>query len=235
MITSLMEQKAEYVRQQLCLKEQIDTVHTIKAEEIRQVAGVDLAYWKEEDGEEYAVCCIVVLDYASREVVEKRYCMDRVAVPYIPGCLAFRELPLFFQAKELLENDPDLYVFDGNGYLHPRNMGIATHAGILLDKPSIGIAKTYYKIADTDFIMPENRAFAYENIVLDGEVSGRAVRTQKDVKPIFLSIGNKIQLDTAMEIVRHLTTKESHIPLPTRLADWMTHEVRREVISCKKN
>ena len=224
-----IEQTREYyIRQQLCLKEQIDTIHTIKIEEIQRIAGVDLAYWNTEDGKEYAVCCIVVLDYKTREVVERRYYVDEVSVPYIPGCLAFRELPLFFQAKELLEEEPDLYVFDGNGHLHPRNMGIATHAGILLKKPSIGIAKTYYKVENVDFTMPENEVFAYENIMVKGVVYGRAVRTQKNVKPIFLSVGNKIRLEEAMEIVRHMVTKESHIPLPTRLADLMTHEIRSE-------
>ena len=128
----------------------------------------------------------------------------------------------------MLEEEPDLYVFDGNGYLHPRNMGIATHAGILLKKPSIGIAKTYYKVENVDFTMPENEVFAYENIMVKGVVYGRAVRTQKNVKPIFLSVGNKIRLEEAMEIVRHMVTKESHIPLPTRLADLMTHEIRSE-------
>ena len=76
--------------------------------------------------------------------------------------------------------------------------------------------------------MPENEVFAYENIMVKGVVYGRAVRTQKNVKPIFLSVGNKIRLEEAMEIVRHMVTKESHIPLPTRLADLMTHEIRSE-------
>ena len=95
-----IEQTREYyIRQQLCLKEQIDTIHTIKIEEIQRIAGVDLAYWNTEDGKEYAVCCIVVLDYKTREVVERRYYVDEVSVPYIPGCLAFRELPLFFRQR----------------------------------------------------------------------------------------------------------------------------------------
>ena len=119
----------------------------IELSAIKTVAGVDLAYWKREEME-YAVCCIVVLDYQSHKVLEEKEYMDVVKVPYVPGCLAFRELPLFLGANRMLEHEPDVYFFDGNGYLHPRHMGLATHAGILLDKPTIGIAKSYYKIGE---------------------------------------------------------------------------------------
>lgn len=194
---------------------------------IMYVAGVDLAYWQVQDIE-YAVCCIVVIDYNTLQVVESRYCVDSVNVQYIPGCLAFREIPLFLKTRQLLNIRPDIYIFDGNGYLHPRHMGIATHAGIITDTPSIGVAKTYFKVNNTDFINPRNEKFAFENIVINGVVYGRALRTHVNVKPIFLSVGNKIDLDTATIITEHLVTKESHIPLPTRLADIMTHEVRKE-------
>ncbi len=219
-----------YIARQLELKKQIDFEHIIQMEEIKLLAGVDLAYWKKEDIE-YAVCCIVVIDYFTKEVVEKKYCVDSITVPYIPGCLAFREIPLFLKTKELIQEIPDVYIFDGNGYLHPRHMGIATHAGILLDKPTIGIAKTYYKIEDVEYLMPKNTAFAFEDIIIQDQVYGRVVRTHPDVKPIFLSVGNRIDLDTAMKIVKSMTTKESHIPLPTRLADIMTHEIRKRKAS----
>ena len=95
----------------------------------KYIAGVDLAYW--EQGEtEYAVCCIVVLDYNTKTVIEQKYFKDQVITPYIPGCLAFREIPLFLKTKELLEQQPDVYIFDGNGYLHPRHMGVGTRAGL---------------------------------------------------------------------------------------------------------
>ena len=76
--------------------------------------------------------------------------------------------------------------------------------------------------------MPTNNAFAFEDIIIEGEIYGRALRTHKNVKPIFLSIGNKIDLDTATKIAIEQVTKDSHIPLPTRLADIMTHEVRKQ-------
>lgn len=219
--------KEEYIAKQIQLKEKIDFTNLVQIEEIQLLAGVDLAYWKKGDME-YAVCCIVVLDYTSKCVVEKKYCVDRVLVPYIPGCLAFREIPLFLKTRELLLKKPDVYVFDGNGYLHPRHMGIATHAGILIHQPTIGIAKTYYKIEDVEYPMPENTAFAFQDIIVHHQVYGRVIRTHPNVKPIFLSVGNQIDLETAMCIVKEMTMKESHIPLPTRLADIMTHEIRKQ-------
>lgn len=216
-----------YITIQMQLKEKIDLENIIQINEIRLLAGIDLAYWKVEDTE-YAVCCIVVIDYNTKQIVEKKYCVDKVSVPYIPGCLAFREIPLFLKTKELLLKDPDIYIFDGNGYLHPRHMGIATHAGILIHKPTMGIAKTYYRVEDVDYLSPENIPFSFEDIVIHNQIYGRVVRTHKDVKPIFLSIGNQVDLDTAMQVVKDMTTKESHIPLPTRLADLMTHEIRKQ-------
>ena len=108
-------------------------------------------------------------------------------------------------------------------------MGLATQAGILLDKPSIGVAKSYFKVENTDYIEPENEKFAYEDIIIKNEVYGRVVRTHKNVKPIFLSIGNKIDLDAAMQVIINTTSDESHIPIPTRLADIMTHEMRKKI------
>ena len=207
------------------LSKKINRNNTINPDNVRTVAGVDLAYWKEGE-REYAVCCIVVLDYHTHKLVEQVSFMDEIKVPYIPGCLAYREIPVFLKAHEKLKNIPDVFFFDGNGYLHPRHMGLATHAGILLDVASVGIAKSYYKVGDTDFVMPDNADGAYTDIVICGEVYGRALRTHADVKPVFVSVGNKIDLDTAVRMAKELTEKESHIPMPTRLADLMTHEER---------
>ncbi len=192
---------------------------------VKTVAGVDMAYWKRQE-KEYAVCCIVVLDKQTKHVIETKHAFGEIHVPYMAGCLAFRELPLVLETSKKLEKIPDLYVFDGNGYLHPRHMGIATHASFYLNRPTIGVAKSYYKIHDVEFCMPHNEKNAYTDIVIDGEVYGRVLRTMKDVKPIFVSAGNYIDLDTATELVCNLTNKESHIPIPTRLADIETHRMR---------
>jgi len=117
---------------------------------VESVAGVDLAYWKVGD-DEYAVCCIVVLEERTKRTIESKYSFGKVEVPCIPGCLAFRELPLILETVKKLDTIPDLYMFDGNGYLHPRHMGIATHVSFYLDKPTIGVAKSYYKIDNVNF------------------------------------------------------------------------------------
>ena len=220
--------------QEWAIKEQIKLSHNIKLvnccniNEIQKIAGVDLAYWKKEN-EEYAVCCIVVLDRETKQTIESKYSFDRVKVPYIPGCLAFRELPLVLETVKKLDTIPDLYMFDGNGYLHPRHMGIATHASFYLEKPTIGVAKSYYKINDVEFSVPANEKNAYTDIVIDGEIYGRALRTVKDVRPVFISAGNYIDLDTTTKIVCDFIGKEGHIPLPTRLADIETHKMRKEL------
>lgn len=190
------------------------------------VAGVDLAYWKEQ-GKEYAVCCIVVLERETKQIIESKYSFGMVTVPYISGCLAFRELPFVLKTLKKLDVIPDLYMFDGNGYLHPRHMGIATHASFYLKKPTIGVAKSYYKIGNVEYSMPVNEKNAYTDIIINGEVYGRVLRTLKDVKPIFVSAGNYIDLDTATKVVCDFVNDESHIPLPTRLADIETHRMRK--------
>ena len=173
------------------------------------------------------------MDVPSLKVIEEKYIIRKVEVPYIPGCLAFRELPLFKEVYDLLEHEVDVIFFDGNGYLHPRHMGIATHAGILINKPTIGIAKSYYKIGNVDFVMPNEEANSYTDISINEEVYGRVLRTQDRVKPIFVSVGNRIDLATAMELTKMLITADSHIPVPTRLADLMTHRIRKEYLIIK--
>ena len=220
------EIQEEFFQQQNELCDKIEPTDKFDMDSVKLIAGVDLAYWNKGD-EEYAVCCIVVIDAETHRVIEKQHYSGKIEVPYMPGFLAFRELPLILKTVELLENDPDIFIFDGNGYLHPRHMGIATHASFYLNKPTIGIAKTYFRVdRKTDYTEPENEAGSYTDIVIDGKVYGRALRTHKDVKPIFISIGNFVSLDTACDLAMKLTDKESHIPIPTRLADLETHIAR---------
>jgi len=222
-----MSGEAEYVAIQNELKKGISLCDSFEVSALKTAAGVDLAYWK-EDEEEYAVCCIVVIDIVTHKVIEKKHFSGRIEVPYMPGFLAFRELPLVLKTVELLETKPDIYVFDGNGYLHPRHMGIATHASFYLDKPTFGVAKSYFRVDKrTDYVEPENEAGSFTDIVIDGEVYGRALRTHRDVRPIFVSVGNHISLETACQLALMLTDQDSHVPVPTRLADLETH-VERE-------
>ena len=221
-----MRSEAELAAEQNALRQKISLCDSFDVAALRTAAGVDLAYWN-SGGEEFAVCCIVVIDMNTHEILEKQHVSGKIDVPYMPGFLAFRELPLVLKTAELLQNPPDLYFFDGNGYLHPRHMGIATHASFSLGRPTVGIAKTYFRVdRKTDYTEPENEPGSYTDIVIDGEVYGRALRTQKDVKPVFVSVGNHISLDTACALAMRLTDRESHIPIPTRLADLETHIAR---------
>ncbi len=227
-IKQFLSVKNDAIEIQTKLSRKIKLINCCNVSDINKIAGVDLAYWKEKE-EEYAVCCIVVLDRDTKEMAESQYSFGRIRIPYIPGCLAFRELPLILETVQKLNITPDLYMFDGNGYLHPRHMGIATHASFYLKKPTIGVAKSYYKINGVDFDIPSNEKNAYTDIIINGEIYGRALRTVKDVKPIFISAGNYIDLDTTTKIVCEFINKESHIPLPTRLADIATHKMRKKL------
>ncbi|ABR36480.1 endonuclease V [Clostridium beijerinckii] len=202
--------------------------NSFNSKHIETCAGVDLAYWMEEE-KEYAACCIVVINYISKEVIEKVYSYGKINEPYIPGYLAFRELPLIIKAVEKLETEPNIFMFDGNGYLHFNHMGVATHASFFLNSPTIGVAKSYLKIKGSDFEMPKDEVGAYSDIVIDNEVYGRALRSRKNTKPIFISCGNYIDLDTSTDIILNLLSMDSRIPIPTRLADLETHIVRQKL------
>ncbi|WP_394548367.1 endonuclease V [Priestia aryabhattai] len=224
--TFTMQTKEECRTLQQKLKAQIVLTSRVKMTHIHNCAGVDVAYW-EENGISYGACSIVVVDYQTKNVVEKVHSVGEVTVPYLPGFLAFRELPLILEAAKKLQIEPDVFLFDGNGYLHYEHMGVATHASFFLNKPTVGIGKSYLKIKGHDYVMPEDTEGAYEEIVIDDEVYGRVVRTVKGVKPIFLSCGNYIDLDMSYQLMMHFISKESKLPIPVRLADLHTHELRK--------
>ncbi|WP_125000009.1 endonuclease V [Clostridium tagluense] len=217
----------EFLNIQNNLKEKINVTNKIDLGNIKVCAGIDIAYW-EKNNETIGACSIVIIDFQTKKVLEKVHSVGKIEVPYIAGFLAFRELPLILEAVEKITVEPDIFIFDGNGYLHHNNMGIAAHAGLFLNRPTIGVGKTYFKIDKVDFIMPENEVGAYTDIVVKNKVYGRAVRTSKSVKPIFISCGNNIDLNSCYEIAMNLLSKDSRIPIPTRLADLETHVLRQE-------
>lgn len=211
-------------------REKINLTDSFKIDDIKTVAGVDLAY-RTKNGQEYAVCCIVVIDFITHEVLEKKQYSGKTEVPYIAGFLAFRELPLVLETVKKLDINPGLFMFDGNGFLHPRHMGIATHASFYLNKATIGVAKSYYRVREgLDYTDPDIPAGSFTDIVCDGEVYGRTLRTHTGVRPVFVSAGNFISLESATEITMKLVGKDSHIPVPTRLADLETHTARSVLI-----
>ncbi len=203
----------------------------LELDRIKTVAGVDIAYWNGANSNEYAVCCVVVIDIKNGAVIEKQSACGKSVFPYIPGCLAFRELPLVIEAVSKLETKPDVFMFDGNGILHTRGLGLAAHASFYLDCPTVGVAKSYFKVDGAEFDEPGLEFGCSSDIIKCGEIIGRAIRTKRGVKPIYVSVGNFINIDTAAELALMLVDGESHIPMPTRLADIETHIKRRELSS----
>lgn len=191
------------------------------------VAGVDLAYFDHQ-----AIAVIVVIDYVTKKVIETVSHLDIITYEYIPGFLAFRELPLFLAAWKKLKSDPDLIFFDGNGLLHPHRMGIATHASFWINKPTIGIAKT--PMIGT-YEMPHVEKGSYKLIYDKKEVIGAVVRTQTNVKPVYISIGNRVTLQNAIDFAIHFVGSKSRIPEITRQADLLTKELRRNYLQSQKN
>ncbi len=220
--------QAEFLAVQNQLQSRLDCRDRFPIEQTKTVAGVDLAYWNQEE-KEFAVCCIVVIDCHSHEILEKQHSFGEITVPYIPSFLAFRELPLVMETVKKLAISPDVYLFDGNGYLHPRHMGIASQASFALDTPTIGVAKTYFR-ADGVTECPDVPAAAGStaDIVIQGEIWGKVLRTHDDVKPVFVSVGNYISLASAVWLTMSFVSKESRIPIPTRIADLETHIWRKE-------
>lgn len=228
--TSEMQEK--FINRQNELRSRINVKDSFNIDKVRLIAGVDLAYWVNNDGQEYAVCCVVIIDKTTHNLIETKSYSGKIEVPYMPGFLAFRELPLVVKAVELIENKPDIYMFDGNGYLHPRHMGIATYASFYLNTPTIGVAKTYYRVEkNLEYIEPGTCSGSYTDIVYNNEVYGRVLRTHDNVRPVFVSVGNNISLDTAVMLTMDMVGSESRIPIPTRLADLETHKERTKLVN----
>jgi len=215
----------ELEKEQRRWMDQIELVNRFT--DVNTVAGVDVAYWNDEEGQEWGACCIVIVDCHGQTVAGTAHKVGTVGVPYIPGYLAFRELPLILETAADLAQQPDVFMFDGNGYLHPRHMGIATYASFSLGRPTVGVAKTFSRLKGLTYQMPEDRVGAYTLISGDDAVYGAAVRTRAGVKPVFVSCGNWIDLETAIKLTMGLVTMKSRIPLPLREADLATRRLRR--------
>lgn len=223
----MRELENKFIKIQEAYIDRIDLQTKFDVSAIQYIAGIDLAYFSYK-GQEYATCNIVIVQYKTLQIVEEVEHIDKISIPYIPGFLAFRELPLILETVKKLEIEPDIYMFDGNGYLHQRHMGIATHASFYIKKPTIGVAKKYLKIQGYDCILPENYIGSFTDIIINNNIYGRCLRTRKDVKPVYISCGNWIDLDTATLIVMNTIKDDSRLPIPTRMADLATHKSRKE-------
>ncbi|WUH93149.1 endonuclease V [Streptomyces sp. NBC_00433] len=190
---------------------------------VRLVAGVDVSYATRGDA---LVAAAVVLDATTLETVEVALVEGTVTFPYVPGLLAFRELPPVMAALEKLTCRPDLLVCDGYGVAHPRRAGLAVHMGVLTGLPCFGVAKTPFVFGHQE--VGEERGAGAALTSDDGEVVGRALRTQPGVKPVFVSVGHAIGLDHACAHTLRLAPRY-RLPETTRRADHLSRERLRTI------
>jgi deoxyribonuclease V len=177
--------------------------------QVKTVAGIDASY---RDG--LAQAAVVVLSYPTLETIESATARLPVNFPYIPGLLSFREAPAVLEAIAKLAQLPDLLIFDSQGLAHPRRFGLACHVGLWLDLPAIGCAKTRLSGQYTE---PDPSAGSFAWLIDQGETIGAVLRTRPNVKPVFVSIGHRVDLPASIHYV--LTCCRSYrLPEPTRLA-----------------
>ncbi len=164
-------------------------VRTDRFGRINTVAGVDIGLKKD-----IARASVVVLSFPELQVVDSVVTESPVRFPYIPGLLSFREIPPLLTAFTQLQTEPDLVIVDGQGIAHPRRFGLASHLGLVLDKPAIGCAKSRLW---GRYEEPESEQGSYTYLIDKDEVIGAAVRTRKNVQVVYISIGHRISLDSA--------------------------------------
>ena len=200
--------EAKAIQEQLRLK----VITSDCLSEVKHVAGVDIGF---EDNYAISKAAVAVLTYPELELVETAIARIPTAFPYVPGYLSFREIPAILAALPQLKLTPDLILCDGQGLAHPRRLGLACHLGVLLNMPTIGVAKS--------LLIGKHEAVSLEKgsqqpLMDDSETIGVVLRSRTKVKPIYVSVGHKISLPTAVEYVMGCLTKY-RLPETTRWAD----------------
>jgi deoxyribonuclease V len=185
---------------------------------ISYVAGADVAY---KSGTNMGWAAIAVFSFPSLELVEARCIKSRVTFPYIPTLLSFREGPIILDALSKIKSEPDLIIFNGHGIAHPLRMGLATHMGIILKRPTIGCAK---KPLVGMYDEPKGEAGAHSSLVYEGEVVGAALKTKKN-SLIFVSPGFLVTLEESIKLVLSCT-KDTKFPIPLLFAHLLASERR---------
>ena len=179
---------------------------------VRYVAGTDVAFDKAAN---LAFAAVVILDLSTLNMVEQACASSTISFPYVPGYLSFREVPVICQALEKLCRTPDLILCDGQGYAHPRRFGLACHLGVLTDTPCVGVAKS--RLLGTHRRVPNAKGH-WVSLMHKDEQIGAVLRSRKNVKPIFISLGHRISLVSAIDYVKRCTTRY-RLPETTRSAD----------------
>jgi deoxyribonuclease V len=183
---------------------------------ISRVAGVDVAYT-----DELAIGAVAVLDYEPLELLEWQTATCRAKFPYIPTLLSFREIPPAVACIKKLRLQPDVLLVDGQGAAHPYGCGFASHLGLAIEKPTVGVAKSR--------LFGEPKTIGEQVfLVQKGQIIGAVVTTKEGVKPVYVSVGHLISLGTAVEIAKHCV-RNSRIPEPLLQAHKIAAEEKRKV------
>ena len=198
-------------------------VRTADLKPIRTIAGADIAICVKE---KKLVCGIILFSYPDLKEIERVWTVSDEVFPYVPGLLGFREAPCVIRTFSELRKRCDVIMIDGHGLAHPRGFGLACHVGVLLDIPAIGVAKRslYGTFSEPGLNKGERTLIRGK----EGEVVGAALRTRDGVKPVFVSIGNRIDLDTSVMIALECS-RGLRIPEPTRLADKYVGLLKKDV------
>jgi deoxyribonuclease V len=184
-------------------------------QEINRIAGVDVAYT-----EELAIGAVAVLDYGSLELLEQQIAATETKFPYIPTLLSFREIPPTFACIKKLRVQPEVFLADGQGIAHPYGCGFASHLGLAIGKPTIGVAKSRL-IGEPTTIA--NQVF----LVHKNQIIGAVVTGKEGTKPVYVSVGHLVSLGTAVKIVKHCL-RNSRIPEPILQAHKIANEEKRK-------
>jgi len=194
---------------------------------IRYVAGVDVAY-----AGSFSIGAVAVLDFESLLLKEFKIAVCDTRFPYVPTLLSFREIPPTVSAIRKLKLEPNVFLVDGQGIMHPYRLGFASHLGVVITKPTVGVAKSP--------LCGKTQTFTRDGwapILDKNEVIGAALLTKEGRKPVYVSVGNMVSLETAITIVKHCT-KEDRIPEPLRQAHMIATEEKRKMqntVSHKEN
>jgi len=198
----------------------------IPFEKIRYIGGMDLTFKDLKRNPTEALVSLVVVDKETLKPVEVIVEHTEVDFPYIPTFLAFRELPPLLEVYKKSKITPDVFFIDGQGKIHPRKCGIASHFGVEANVPAVGVAKSHL-YGKYEFPCSKRGCFSYVKDPKTGEVLGAVVRTKTNTYPVFVSVGNKVSLPTAVRLV--LQTSKYRIPEPTRLAHLVLQKKRKEL------